>query len=82
MKVAVVGYGKMGREVEAVLRERGHEPMPVRPRDGLPHGCPSGIDFTRSDAVSANVGAALEAGARYVVGTTGWGTAWPRCARW
>ena len=27
MRVAVVGYGKMGREVEAVLRERGHEPV-------------------------------------------------------
>ena len=26
VKVAVVGYGKMGREVEAVLRERRHEP--------------------------------------------------------
>ena len=26
VKVAVVGYGKMGHEVEAVLRERGHEP--------------------------------------------------------
>ena len=24
MRVAIVGYGRMGREVEAVLRERGH----------------------------------------------------------
>ena len=25
MRVAVVGHGKMGREVEAILKERGHE---------------------------------------------------------
>jgi 4-hydroxy-tetrahydrodipicolinate reductase len=31
-----------------------------------------GIDFTVADAVPANVAAALQAGARYVVGTTGW----------
>ena len=33
MKVAVVGHGKMGREVEAVLQERGHEAIIV-PRGG------------------------------------------------
>jgi 4-hydroxy-tetrahydrodipicolinate reductase len=72
VRVAVVGLGKMGREVEAVLRERSHEPVPV-PRGGpFPAGCPVGIDFTRADAVESNVAAALSAGARYVVGTTGW----------
>jgi len=64
--------GKMGREVEAVLRERGHEPVPVRRDDAFPAGCAVGIDFTRPDAVVANVRAALAAGARYVIGTTGW----------
>lgn len=72
MKVAVVGYGKMGHEVEAVLRERGHEPAVVRRDDPYPAGCPVGIDFTRADAVPGNVDRALSAGSRYVVGTTGW----------
>jgi 4-hydroxy-tetrahydrodipicolinate reductase len=72
VKVAVVGYGRMGREVEAVLRERGHEPVPVRRPDAFPSGLPVGIDFTTADAVVANATAALAAGARYVVGTTGW----------
>jgi 4-hydroxy-tetrahydrodipicolinate reductase len=71
VKVAVVGFGKMGREVEAILRERGHEPT-VPARGTFPGDCPVGIDFTRSDAVLANVKAALLARARYVVGTTGW----------
>lgn len=72
MKVAVVGHGKTGREVEAILRERGHEAT-VRARGAdFPAGCVVGIDFTRADAVVANTRAALKAGARYVVGTTGW----------
>jgi 4-hydroxy-tetrahydrodipicolinate reductase len=62
----------MGREVEAVLRERGHEPV-VAPRgSGFPETCPVGIDFTRAEAVVPNARAALQAGARYVIGTTGW----------
>jgi 4-hydroxy-tetrahydrodipicolinate reductase len=71
MKVAVVGHGRMGREVEVVLRERGHEPV-VADRGSFPAGCAVGIDFTRADAVPGNVAAALRTGARYVVGTTGW----------
>ena len=71
MRVAIVGYGKMGREVEAALRERGHEPA-VAERYAFPADCPVGIDFTRGPEVPANVGRALAAGARYVVGTTGW----------
>ena len=72
MKVAVVGPGKMGREVEAVLRERGHEPVVVARGQAFPPGCAVGIDFTRADAVVENVKKALAARARYVVGTTGW----------
>jgi 4-hydroxy-tetrahydrodipicolinate reductase len=72
MKVALVGHGKMGHEVEAVLRERGHEPVVVARGAAFPAGCAVGIDFTRSDAVPANVQAAMKAGCRYVVGTTGW----------
>jgi 4-hydroxy-tetrahydrodipicolinate reductase len=72
MKVAVVGMGKMGREVEAALRERGHEAVPLRRGEAFPAGCAVGIDFTRAEAVVDNVRAALAAGARYVVGTTGW----------
>jgi 4-hydroxy-tetrahydrodipicolinate reductase len=72
MKVAVVGPGKMGREVEAVLHERGHEPVMVKKGDPFPNGCAVGIDFTRGEAVVDNVKKALAARARYVVGTTGW----------
>jgi 4-hydroxy-tetrahydrodipicolinate reductase len=72
MKVALVGYGKMGREVEAVLRERGHSAVPVLLGGTFPAGCEVGVDFTRGDAVPRNLAAALAMGARYVIGTTGW----------
>jgi 4-hydroxy-tetrahydrodipicolinate reductase len=71
MRVAIVGHGRMGREVDAALRERGHDPV-VAARREFPPDCPVGIDFTRGDAVVDNVARALAAGARYVVGTTGW----------
>jgi len=72
VRVAVVGYGRMGREVEAVLRERGHEPAVVRRGEAFPAGCAAAVDFTRAESVVPNVAAALAAGARCVVGTTGW----------
>jgi 4-hydroxy-tetrahydrodipicolinate reductase len=70
--VAVVGYGKMGHEVESVLRERRHEAACVDLGEPFPTGCVVGIDFTDPSAVVGNVQAALAARARYVVGTTGW----------
>ncbi len=72
MKIAVVGHGKMGREVESVARERGHDVIAIDLGETYPAGCGVGIDFTQADAVVGNVKAAMRAGARYVVGTTGW----------
>jgi 4-hydroxy-tetrahydrodipicolinate reductase len=72
MRVAVVGHGRMGHEVESVLRERGHEAV-VAGHGDFPAGCAVGIDFTRTEVVEDNVRRAMQAGARYVVGTTGWG---------
>ena len=72
MRIAIVGHGQTGREVEAVARERGHETVVAAKGGAFPAGCAVGIDFTRGDAVVRNVEAALDAGARYVVGTTGW----------
>jgi 4-hydroxy-tetrahydrodipicolinate reductase len=72
VKVAVVGYGKMGHEVESVLRERQHEAACVDLGEPFPAGSVVGIDFTDPGAVVGNVQLALAAGARYVVGTTGW----------
>jgi 4-hydroxy-tetrahydrodipicolinate reductase len=81
VRVAVVGYGKMGREVELVLRERGHDPLIVTRGTSFPEGAAVGIDFTRGEAVPGNLEAALAKGARYVVGTTGWSERLPEITK-
>jgi len=72
MRVAVVGYGKMGHEVDVVLHERGHTSAPIDLGEDFPEGCAVGIDFTQPDAVRANVARAMKSGTHYVIGTTGW----------
>jgi 4-hydroxy-tetrahydrodipicolinate reductase len=77
MKIALIGYGKMGREIDAAAREQGHTiakmfeiDAPVR-ADALAD-VDMCIDFTTPEAAVANIGAAIEAKRDIVVGTTGW----------
>jgi 4-hydroxy-tetrahydrodipicolinate reductase len=58
--------------VATVLRDRKHEPVVSLKGSDFPAGCTVGIDFTEPEAVLVNTRAALTAGARYVIGTTGW----------
>jgi 4-hydroxy-tetrahydrodipicolinate reductase len=70
MKVAVFGVdGKVGTVLVQALRAAGHEPRDAR-ADGL-EGCTAAVDFTRPDAVAANVARCLDAGIPVVIGTTG-----------
>jgi 4-hydroxy-tetrahydrodipicolinate reductase len=71
VKVAFYGLrGRVGSVMGPALREAGLELA-----DADPAGCDVGLDFTRPDAVEANVRACLAAGVPVVVGTTGWETA-------
>lgn len=88
MRVAIVGYGRMGHEVEAVLRERGHEIArivdPVVAGEAADDryaatvtaetlaGCDVAIEFSLPDAVVENTAAYAAAGVPAVIGTTGW----------
>lgn len=79
MKIALIGYGKMGRIIEQVALGRGHKIVAVIDKDTA-----VGIDspeFRRADvaiefsvpaAAEANVAAALSRGVSVVCGTTGW----------
>ena len=92
MKVALVGYGKMGRAVEAVLRDRRHriaavvDPEAPGARRRLDPkrlgGAEVAFEFTRPDAAPANVRLLLEAGISVVCGTTGWDGSAPEVRRW
>lgn len=80
LKIALVGYGKMGQAVEAEAQARGHE---VILRADLaqfhqatmlaPDTCDCIIEFTRPESAVANYRTLLSTGVPIVTGTTGWG---------
>ncbi len=76
MKIALLGYGKMGRMVEAAASHNGIEVAcvidPVSGSRGRFEDCDVCIDFSEPAAVMANVEMAAAAGLAMVVGTTGW----------
>jgi 4-hydroxy-tetrahydrodipicolinate reductase len=75
-RVALIGYGKMGRALRAMAVDRGWTVTGVVERDkgGLSAlaGADVAIEFTAPRAAVANIRAALDAGTPIVVGTTGW----------
>jgi 4-hydroxy-tetrahydrodipicolinate reductase len=84
MKIAVIGYGVMGKLVEAVARTAGDEIATVvvskdseltatQLCDRLT-GSDVAIDFSVGEAVPRNVEACVLAGVPIVEGTTGWKT--------
>ncbi len=69
----------MGRAIEAILRERGHEIVAIideENRDSIAAGALAGadvaIEFTRPEAAADNYRMLLQAGVPVVSGTTGW----------
>lgn len=80
MKAAVIGYGKMGREIERILRERGHEVGAVFDVDNAGdldaahvEDCDVALEFTTPAAAAGNVRRCIDARLPVVCGTTGWG---------
>ncbi|MBV9241493.1 MAG: dihydrodipicolinate reductase [Acidobacteria bacterium] len=82
MKIALIGYGAMGKLIERLAVEKGHEvgctvddteaALTSAELAERIKGCHVAIDFTVADAVARNVEACLSAGVPVVVGTTGW----------
>lgn len=79
MKIAIIGYGKMGHAVERIAVERGHE-ISCRIDADNPDDFDSGdfvsadvaIEFTKPSAAVGNYSHAFEMGIPVVSGTTGW----------
>lgn len=75
MKIALLGYGKMGKVIERIALERDHE-IVLRKRsadsfEGLEQADVA-IDFSVPDAAVFNIAACLKIGVPVVSGTTGW----------
>lgn len=76
MKIALLGYGKMGREIEKIALKNGHEIICKRrssdANDSLPHAVDVAIDFSVPKVARQNIELALRAGIPTISGTTGW----------
>lgn len=79
MKIALIGYGKMGQTIERIAIERGHEIVSIIDINNM-HDFESAafksadvaIEFTAPHVAVANIRAAFKAGVPVVCGTTGW----------
>lgn len=74
MKIALHGYGKMGRTVESVAKSRGHDIVAVFDvdRQSPMNGAEVLIDFSHATALDHALGLACDNGCGLVIGTTGW----------
>lgn len=72
MKLALHGYGKMGRAVEKIAAERGHRIVAICHRDSDLKGAEVMIDFSQAPAVAHALELACANGVDLVIGTTGW----------
>src|SRR6185436_5036679 len=74
MRVAIHGYGKMGKTIESVAKERGHEVVCILDvdREEPLNGAEVMIDFSHASALGHALGLAGDNGIALVIGTTGW----------
>ncbi|HAA13215.1 MAG TPA: 4-hydroxy-tetrahydrodipicolinate reductase [Cytophagales bacterium] len=87
MKIALIGYGRMGQAIEALALERGHS-IVARISDENPEevtnlasvGAEVAIEFTQPTAAVANLTSCMEQGVPVVSGTTGWLDRWSEVA--
>ena len=79
MKIALIGYGKMGHIIEAIALNRGHEIVCIIDKDNTNDfssaafaSADVAIEFTTPHTAEQNILRAWEAGVPVVCGTTGW----------
>lgn len=75
MKIALLGYGKMGKVIEKIALKRGHQIILRKTSsntyDGL-ENADVAIDFSIPDIAVENISTCLNKGIPVVSGTTGW----------
>lgn len=75
MKIALLGYGKMGKVIERIALERGHEIVLRKSgKDGFEglELADVAIDFSIPDAAVGNITTCLNNNVPVISGTTGW----------
>ncbi|HXB91060.1 MAG TPA: dihydrodipicolinate reductase C-terminal domain-containing protein, partial [Puia sp.] len=79
MKIALIGYGKMGKAIEEIALSRGHEIVLRVGIENLEDNTPEkirkadlAIEFTGPDSAFDNIMLCLATGVPVVSGSTGW----------
>jgi 4-hydroxy-tetrahydrodipicolinate reductase len=75
MKIALLGYGKMGKVIERIALERGHEIVLKKDEFNTYDGLSSAdvaIDFSVPTAAVSNISSCFNNNVPVVSGTTGW----------
>lgn len=79
MKIAIIGYGRMGHEVEQVAKARGHEIVSIIDQDNQDdfdseafHSADVAIEFTNGATAKGNIEKCWNADIPVVSGSTGW----------
>ena len=79
MKLALIGYGKMGKMIESIALDRNHEIVLIIDQHNADELTPENlqkadvaIEFSTPDTVLNNIQTCIKAGVPLVVGTTGW----------
>jgi len=79
MKIALFGYGKMGKEIEQIALRRSHEIGLKIDENNIGsvtksalQKCDAAIEFSTPHSAIANMEKCFDAGVPVIVGTTGW----------
>ncbi len=83
LKIALIGYGKMGKAIEQIALQKGHEIVLKIDADNLNdlttanlNRCDVAIEFTGPHTAVQNIKTCLDAGTPVVSGSTGWLDSW------
>jgi 4-hydroxy-tetrahydrodipicolinate reductase len=77
MKIGLIGYGKMGKAIEKIAKDKGHEIVfalrgdipPTKEELDSSEVC---IEFTGPESAFTNLKACIDSGTPVICGTTGW----------
>jgi len=77
MKIALIGYGTMGKAIEEIAVQRGHEIVLKLTEENLQqrseiNKADIAIEFTNPESAAANIALCFDANVPVVVGSTGW----------
>lgn len=79
MKIALIGYGKMGKTIEKIAVERGHTISHIIEKDSAkgievlqPENTDVAIEFSQPESAVQNILACMKQGVPVISGTTGW----------